>query len=303
MNESTGGGSMARRRGNMLEAFQVSREKSLQAQRAAEKAVQREGEGLPNDSVAQRLQRKVKGLTGPAGSIAEAPAPVKTKGLLDLAQDSAAATKARSARPVVDFPEPGAAAAKKELDRSITLAMGPVGLFVSALALITISFWGGYRIGERHGSAGVTDDGTAGVQQAAWMDLSAVPQDLPDPGAVPDLGPQAVAGAETLADGTYNAADLAFEDPSNHFTLVVDQHSNNDVGWDRALASYQYLRSEGFPAIYPRERGAVVYLLVGAAPDGQALEALLKEVHSLAYPGSTSRTFSSAFQEKIENFF
>ncbi len=293
---------MARRRGNMLEAFQVSREQSLQAQKAAEKTVQRDAEESGSDSVAQRLQRKVKGLRNPAEPGSDGLVHVESKGLLDLAEESAPATKARSRRPVVDFPEPGAAEIKKELDRSITLAMGPLGLLASALALILISFWGGYRIGERHGSQGTVDDGMAGTQQAAWMDLSPVP--LPDPGAVPDSGLDgAVGDTGASMEGTYNAADLAFEDPSNHFTLVVDQHSNNEAGLERAMASYQYLRSEGFPAIYPRERGAVVYLLVGAAPDDRSLDDLLKDLHSLAYPGSTNRTFSSAYQEKIENFF
>ncbi|MFT4648753.1 MAG: hypothetical protein ACI9X4_001985 [Glaciecola sp.] len=296
---------MARRRGNMLEAFQVSREKSLQAQRAAEKAEQRAELVPSSDSVAQRLQRKVKGLTGLSHS---EPGPdglvrVESKSPLDLPKTSNSGGGGRSTRPVVDFPEPGAAAIKHEFDKSITLAMGPLGLFVSALALITISFWGGYRIGERSGAAGAGAEAGVGAQHAAWMDLSPIP--LPDPGAFAGMeeGVEDAGTADLGVEGQANAADLAFEDPRNVFTLVVDQHNDNELGRERALANYQYLRNNGLPAIYPRIRGDVVYLLVGAYPESHMLDDLLQKVHALPYPGGPNRTFSTAFHEKIDNFF
>ncbi|MBL4771803.1 MAG: hypothetical protein JKY61_11850 [Planctomycetes bacterium] len=301
---------MARRRGNMLEAFQVSREKSLQAQEAAEKASRRGALMPSSESVAQRLSRKVKGLKSPTGM---EPGP---DGLLHVESGvpaNATVPGSPLKRPVVDFPEPGAAAIKQQLDKSITLQMGPGGLFVSALALITISFWGGYRIGERHGAEGAGPEQGLAVQQAAWMDLAQVPQGastyeapegLPDPGALLGGGSEMLAAAPGLgAEGQVSAADLAFEDPMNQFTLVVDQHNNNDSGWERALASYHYLQAQGLPAIYPRTRGDVVYLLVGATERRNSLDALLKEVHGLPYLGSQSRTFSMAYSERIENFF
>ncbi|MCA9003400.1 MAG: hypothetical protein KDB61_15860, partial [Planctomycetes bacterium] len=209
---------------------------------------------------------------------------------------------ARPARPVVDFPEPGAAAIKKELDKSITLAMGPLGLLASAFALVLISFWGGYRIGHRQGTE--AGGGAPTAQNAAWMDLVPVPQELPNPGALSEVpagaGPEA---SESAGDWPVTEADLAFENPGNHFTLVVDQHNDNDLGWGRALANYQYLISQGMPAVYPRTRGDVIYLLVGASPDRDSLDGLLKEMQGLPYPGSQDRTFSTAYRERIENFF
>ncbi len=292
---------MARRRGNMLEAFQVSREKSLQAQKAAEQAVQRDVLVPSPETVAQRLKRKARGLSG-----APTPEP-DSDGLLavDLQEPLPGASGMdvgkSPARSMVDFPDPDAAQVKRQLEKSITLQMGPLGLLATALAMILIAFWGGYRIGERHGTNNAMAAEGAGIQRAAWMDRSPVPQDLPDPGALPGDGDHNL--GDLALDGQVSAADLAFEDPSNHFTLVVDQHNDNDLGWERALASYQYLQSQGLPAIYPRIRGDVVYLLVGASPDRSSLGDLLKQVQVLAYPGSPDRTFGTAYQERIENFF
>lgn len=294
---------MARRRGNMLEAFQVSREKSLQAQKAAEKALQRD-ELVPSpETVAQRLKRKARGFGG-------APEPeLDSEGLLQVTTKEPAQAPEldgvrSSARSVVDFPDPEAAAVKRQLEKSITLQMGPLGLFASALAMILVAFWGGYRIGERNGTNNALAGVGTGAEQAAWMDLSPVSQDLPDPGALPGEGGYALDQAGDLAgEVQVSAADLAFEDPSNHFTLVVDQHNDNDLGWERAVASYQYLQAQGLPAVYPRIRGDVIYLLVGASPDRTSQDELLKQVHALAYPGSQDRTFSTAYQERIENFF
>ncbi|MCP5020454.1 MAG: hypothetical protein GY930_01650 [bacterium] len=297
---------MARRRGNMLEAFQVSREKSLQAQMAAQKAMQRDDLVPSAETVAQRLKRKTKGLGGAAESEldseemprAQTQAPVQAPEAQDLGGVGS------PARSVVDFPDPGTAAVKRQLEKSITLQMGPLGLLASALAMILVAFWGGYRIGERQGSNNALAGIGTGVEQPAWMDRSPVPQDLPDPGALPGEGGYAPGQTGDLAaEGQVSAADLAFEDPSNHFTLVVDQHNDNDLGWERAVASYQYLKAQGLPAVYPRIRGDVIYLLVGASPDRASQNELLKLVHALSYPGSQDRTFSTAYQERIENFF
>jgi len=263
---------MARRNDHMLEAFQVSREQAI--------AAQREALAPPAESIGQRLQRSLG--RKPEEPLAKAPnAPSQpTPGRFP------AAAQPSTPRPLVDYSSPSPLH-----EEETGLRVSPWTLLGFSVTLAGLSFVLGWQVGRIGRVAAATpvarpaSDGN-GLQQ------------LPDPGAWPGQPTPAVAD-----EGTLDPADIAFQDPSNHYTLVVDQYNDNALGRERAIAHYLYLRGQGFPVVRPRLRGDVVYLLVGAAGDREALGSLLSQVQVLPYPGSQDRTFSTAYLERIEDFF
>ncbi|MEZ5974862.1 MAG: hypothetical protein R3F33_13395 [Planctomycetota bacterium] len=261
---------MAKRRDVMLEAFKVTRDQAIEAERRAQA-------GEP-EGVGQRLTRSLRQVTRGLGAEAgledepEAPPAILPVELRP---------RVRPQAPAVD-PTP-APAPKAELTVSPWVLLG----FSVTLGLLAFTL--GYQLGQIRGRAEVP--AVAAAPQAQ------TPRALPDPGAVP-------ASPDALAEsGDPSAFDAAFLDPANHFTIVVDQYNDNQAGRERAIRHYQYLLGQGFPVIQPRRRGDVVYLLVGATPGREDLEALHAKVVRTPYPGSQGRTFTSAYVTQIDLYF
>ena len=284
---------MARRTENMLEAFKVSREQAIEAQKEAQKEAERQSlrdaMPQPSESVASRIVRSLPGIK----KVEEGGAKPVVPG---AASGSKTGVQPDPARALVDYDAGGARALPssslvKEFEGRIP--MSPWTLIGFSVTLAALSFVLGWQLSARvdRSPKPVLDAGPEGAGLGRLPDPSALPGQIPG---------QVAAEADPVRP---NPADLAFADPSNHYTLVVDQHNDNRLGRERAVAQYQYLAAQGFPVVQPQLRGDVIYLLVGASPDREQLSKLTAELHALPYPGSTNRTFSSAYTERIENFF
>ena len=240
---------MARRRENMLEAFKASREQAIQEQR---EALQPEPA-----SVRERLQRSLARTGARTGSKATAPPGTSSHG---------AAASGQGPLPVVPSgvkpSPPRALVDPNSPDRKggMGLQLSPWVLVGYSLTLAILSFVLGWQLGGRQAAPTTPEVVHAGVAPAD-------PIALPDPGQLPE-GEGAWQEPEPTPDGeagaVLTAADIAFEDPSNMYTLVIDQFNNNATGKERVGTLYHYLQGQGFPVIRPRLRGSVIYLLVGA---------------------------------------
>ncbi len=296
---------MARRTENMLEAFKVSREQAIEATRQAL-------EPQP-ETMGQKLRRSLpkgwkpggskedEGSQGPVGPEGQVSAPAEQpagspalRGANPVPVGTAMAqglgVQPGPARSLVDYSDHGNTTVQ---DFEGRIPMSPWTLIGFSVTLALLSFVLGWQLGMR-------GDREAKAPDNGPLQGSLAGQ-LPDPAALPgrDDVPLQAAPLEDQA----GLADLAFEDPSNHYTLVVDQFNDNRKGRERAIAQYRYLNAQGFPVMQPRLRGDVVYILVGAAPERGNLAELLVQLQALPYPGSQDRTFSNSYQERIENFF
>lgn len=286
---------MARRRQNMLEAFKVSRDQAIQAQREAAKEARRESDPGDAFSVRERLQRTWNRASGRSDGTVQ----VNPQGQPPQTAPRSAGT---SPLPVVPGGPVQPSPPRALVDPNSPNRKGGMGLELSpwvlvgySLTLALLSFVLGWQLGERSAAPAEAPVVTAGF-------TTPTPQGLPDPGQLPEQGTLGTQGGGS-AEAQWSAADIAFEDPTNMYTLVIDQFNDNPTGRERVGVMYRYLQGQGFPVIQPRLRDDVIYLLVGAAPEDSDLSALLRELKALPVPGSKERTFQSAYSCRIDSFF
>jgi len=101
------------------------------------------------------------------------------------------------------------------------------------------------------------------------------------------------------ASGALSAADAAFADPANRFTLLVFTADGTDFGRERASANHANLSAQGFAVITPRERGGKVLLQVGAFGSFAAAEQVRTKVAAAPGPDGRQTPYAGAYVVNI----
>ena len=101
------------------------------------------------------------------------------------------------------------------------------------------------------------------------------------------------------ASGALSVADAAFADPANRFTLLVFTADGTDFGRERATANHANLSAQGFAVITPRERGGKVLLQVGAFGSFAAAEQVRTKVAAAPGPDGRQTPYAGAYVVNI----
>jgi hypothetical protein len=101
------------------------------------------------------------------------------------------------------------------------------------------------------------------------------------------------------ASGALSVADAAFADPANRFTLLVFTADGTDFGRERASANHANLSAQGFAVITPRERGGKVLLQVGAFGSFAAAEQVRTKVAAAPGPDGRQTPYAGAYVVNI----
>jgi len=205
-------------------------------------------------------------------------------------------------------PEPFPDDLELPVEEGLLLPIGAwpfVGLQLVALGL---SFFLGYL------AAGPADAVRAGAGADARGGADGSRVELADPRdpaqrstAGPQRGPSTPAegAASTLpsTDGSApSAADLAFEDPANLFTVVVFSVNDYAFGRERIWELYRFLSQQGFDPITPRTCRGYLMLLVGASPTMGELEAVKLRLRDLVGPDGRTRPFRDAYINNASSY-
>lgn len=101
----------------------------------------------------------------------------------------------------------------------------------------------------------------------------------------------------TVRAGT--AADAAFADPANRFTLLVFTANGTDFGREMASVNHANLGAQGFAVITPRERGGKWLLHVGAFGSFAAAEQVRTRVANAPGPEGRQTPYAGAYVVNI----
>jgi hypothetical protein len=103
--------------------------------------------------------------------------------------------------------------------------------------------------------------------------------------------------ASSVRAGT--AADAAFADPANRFTLLVFTANGTDFGREMASVNHANLGAQGFAVITPRERGGKWLLHVGAFGSFAAAEQVRTRVANAPGPEGRQTPYAGAYVVNI----
>lgn len=278
---------MSPRKPNMLEAFQASA-KADQARQAEAEAVEGSAPyagATPGAAEGGEKTPAGQGSVGAGGPFAGTTKPV---------------TPEPAVRPDVNInPSDLMAGAPEPTDQSLRRALGGgagfqlnnvqlpvlvVGVLVAMLAMFFLGRWfsspsdshaagGGSEIGELAG----TGDPTAGL---GTYDTT------------------------TTDESGLTAADRAFLDRKNHYSVRAIQFSADDRGDELAETAYDYLCGLGLPAVAPITQGNIQIICVGAAPTRNAeIEQIRSTLRALPGPPPANEpgAFESAYLVNIED--
>jgi len=170
----------------------------------------------------------------------------------------------------------------------------PIAVLVVVVAMIGM-FWIGRSLGQETQAASPDETPTDEV----FVDEleGATPSQVPPPHVVPE--PAAPAEESSLTED-----DRAFLDKQNSQSVRAIQYDNDADGWERALATYHYLRGAGLPAVAPITQGEVLLICVGAEPkQNERLKEVRKTLQSLAGPPPRNEpgAFAGAYFVNIED--
>lgn len=104
------------------------------------------------------------------------------------------------------------------------------------------------------------------------------------------------------AESRETYADRAFRDPAMRYTILAITYEKSEVNEGLALATYDLLVAEGFPAIRPVDDGKRIYVFVGAAATTAELKDLQGEVASLRSGPGGRYEFRGAFLVNLDDF-
>jgi len=96
-----------------------------------------------------------------------------------------------------------------------------------------------------------------------------------------------------------SAAEAAFADPANRFTLLVFTANGTDFGREMASVNHANLGAQGFAVIPPRERGGKVLLHVGAFGSFAAAEQVRTRVANAPGPDGRQTPYAGAYVVNI----
>ena len=240
----------------------------------------------------------------------------------------AASERESTARPV--FPESGSAPSRAiwpgtstGLSRSTGLVLGSL---VAALVL-GAAYWlgrstatveaGGRGVDQVDGHVDHRDQGTpsgtpSSSAESESQDTLSGPSDegVLAPAAAVSTGSDEESDdpRDTAGDGSaasdLSADDVRFFDKSNRFTVRAIYYGNTPRGWQRALATYRYLRELGLPAVAPIDQGNELVLCVGAEPKREdRLSEYRSRLRALPGPPPSSETgaFAGAYFVNIDD--
>ena len=91
------------------------------------------------------------------------------------------------------------------------------------------------------------------------------------------------------------AADRAFLDPAMRFTVLAITYSGTPANEGLAWETYDLLAEHGFPVVKPLQRGARIFLHVGAAASISELEALRDRLQNLRVGPRQTPDFRKAY--------
>lgn len=174
-------------------------------------------------------------------------------------------------------------------DEGLILPMG-VWTFVAAqAALLGFVFLLG-RLSADQVEAGARD-GAAGFvlpPQEPVVQVDAMAQT----GSVPPL---------SVADAPRTAADAAFLDPANRYSVLAITYPVSELAHHLANQSYRHLRDLDFAVITPRVRGSYLFVLVGASPTSRELEPLEQAIRNAPGPDG-GKPYADAYRVNIEDY-
>lgn len=223
-----------------------------------------------------------------------------------------AATPTRPVRPAAEPSLADVAGRRLPEEEGLTL---PFGIW-AFLALQLVALGLAYFLGTLQGASG---EGAAGPEEVAsggfQLDAPGAARRGSTPAAPASGGSAAPAvgaarpdptrppeAAAAAGDEPLSAADRAFADPANRFTVVVFAADDYPVGRERTWAMFEHLRASGFDPVTPRVVRGRLVLLVGAAPRMGDLEKLKLEVRELLGPDGRTRPFLDAWVNNIDNY-
>ena len=295
---------MAKRRDNMLEAFR----ESSRIDNPPEAPTPRAGESLPiePDGRADAARREPELPPAPAA----AAAPTEEPDLVGVAGVPAG----RAAVPGTSGQSAPASSdgTKSRVPRAqITLPLGREWFFGLATLLLTSAFLlGRCSAGtiEAAGPSGDEPHWRGASSQAAARGLS---RGSRDPATQAGLGPLEPlpgdrSGARERRDAPgvieqLTAADEAFLDPANAYTVVAITYDDTDTGRDLAVATYRHLEEADFDVVYPRRKAGKLLIFVGAAPGYRDLESVESRLQRT--PGPAGRlAFTGAYRVNIADY-
>ena len=96
-----------------------------------------------------------------------------------------------------------------------------------------------------------------------------------------------------------SAADAAFADPANRFTLLVFTADGTDFGREMASVNHANLSAQGFAVITLQERGGKVLLQVGAFGSFAAAEQVRTKVAAAPGPDGRQTPYAGAYVVNI----
>lgn len=178
--------------------------------------------------------------------------------------------------------------------------MGRVPFLLLQLALLVLVFSIGFLVGRDPGVAAAEGDlieleVPRGVGSAAQATGSGRRPPLTSPR--PDDP-----GSDGLpATGGDTAADRAFLDPVNKYTVVVFTAENSEFGEQRAWSIHDYLLGKGYPVVLPRHWKGQVKIFVGAAGRLSELQDLEARLRKDPGPDGT-QPFYDAYVDNVGRF-
>lgn len=184
----------------------------------------------------------------------------------------------------------------------LTLPMGPLPFLILQGTLLALVFLMGYFAGAG-GSDGAVRAGGGGDPLVGAPD-GGFRLEAPGPEPSPVLPAREDPEARRRLGAVLSAADEAWMDPANRFTVLVFSAEDTPFGEERTWASYEHLGALGFPVVTPRRGGQpnMIRLFVGAAPSTEDLRKLNQLVSQAPGPDGPNRPFLDAILDNIETY-
>jgi hypothetical protein len=185
---------------------------------------------------------------------------------------------------------PPAAPRSSGLPEGLSLSANPAGLAMMAGVVLLLAM--AFLLGRLSAPS---------VEAAAPGESSGAGFQFPVLTESPGTDEVARATPPEVAEGA-TAADRAFLEPANRYTIRAVEYGRNEREQALAFAAYDQLRENGFPVVWPRHKGEFLYLFVGAAASMQDLKDVLERLWATPGPGRDKDAYEKAFVVNIEDY-
>lgn len=291
---------MTRRRGSMLEAFRSAT-----------------GPTGPNGPSPQMGPGSAPVSSPAGGPLASAPTPGGAGSGRALPDPGALESEAPfSGRPLPDGHAPGASNLPPEFAELLDEVEEPTERRLPAperFLPVLIALFLGFGLGRwsAPGDVQASTEGTPGASEDSGSTRAGAPGSW-IPAEVVDAAPAAdraarseelatdVPAVSTATEAGRSAADRAFLDPENRFSILAityDDAGDLELAWK----TYDYLAERHLPVVSPLESNGKLLLHIGAAAELDELAPLLSLVKSTPSPSGRSE-FSTAYFVNLEDY-